>query len=476
MNLNIRYPSISLGNTEDQLRDIRSYLYQLTDTLNACDTSALSVMNEISQAITAGENGLTANSGAETEARLQEYASLRSLIIKTADYAQTQQQGFQLSLSGEYVAVSDFGKYFEEATVDIDGTPYGITQLYNYTSGVDTQNEAYRVQQESYIKSGLLYYDSNSLPVYGVGVGTIYGDVSVYGLTTDTVLNAAKTYYTKSGEDYVEVADPKQEDLSTYYERIMSRADNQIYSTFTNDEIAFWSGSSKLAYMNAGAIYFPNAFIQGGAIGIGDDFSVNNIGEMKATAGRIANWLIDTDSLHTVNASFDNTTGMYFGFDGLRLGQYFKVDSLGNLTCTSGTFSGKLEAATGSFAGTLSAGVSINSPSISGGEISGTAIYSSAFYAINGYSGTKTEMNASGLEIYVDDSSTPKVKIGTDTITSSGVTTESPTITLGVTSPGVISKMFLSNKNVLWVGNDAMTCGILFNFNDNTYSFVGTEA
>lgn len=388
MNLNIRYPSVSDGTTEEQLGELRSYLYQMVETLNACDISALALMSELSQAVNASELPDAAKRP-ETELKLQEYSALRSLIIKTADYAVTNSQSFRLSLSGNYVAVSDFGKYFEEATVDINGTPYGIMQLYNYSAGIDAENTDYRVQQESYIKSGLLYYDSNSLPVYGVGVGNIYGDFFVYGLTQDETINNAKTYYTKSGDTYTEVDEPKQSELSTYYERVMSRQTGQLSSTFTAEEIAFWSGSTKLAYMNTSAVYFPNANITGGSIQIGgtDDspaFSVNSSGYMKSTSGKIANWNIGTDSIYTDGATYDNTTGSYFGNSGLRIGAYLKATATGKLTATNAELSGKITADSGSIGGwtigtnqLYSGNVYLNASTgtISGAYISGGTVY-----------------------------------------------------------------------------------------------------
>lgn len=392
MNLNIRYPSVSDGTTEEQLNELRSYLYQMAETLNACDTSALAIMSELSQAVNASELPDAAKRP-ETELKLQEYSSLRSLIIKTADYAAANSERFSLSLQGNYVAVSDFGKYFENATVNIDGTPYGITQLYNYSAGIDAENTDYRVQQESYIKSGLLYYDSNSLPVYGVGVGNIYGDFAVYGLTQDETINNAKTYYTKSGDTYTKVDEPKQSELSTYYERVMSRQTGQLSSTFTADEIAFWSGSTKLAYMNTGAVYFPNANITGGSIQIGGTdanptFSVNSSGYMKSTSGKIANWNIGTDSIYTDGATYANTTGAYFGTSGLRIGAYLKATSEGKITATNADLSGKITATSGSIGGwtigtnqLYSGNVYLNGntgtisgATISGGYISGSII------------------------------------------------------------------------------------------------------
>ena len=318
MNLNIRYPSISFGDTEEQLRDIRSYLYQLTDTLNACDTSALAIFSEVNEAIAAGSldsgDGVPSN---ETARRMREYASLRDLIIKTADYAASQSESIDFSMAGKYVAISDFGTYFQNATVDIQGTPYNITQIYNYAAGIDTYahgvedyaedidavNTAYRVTQESYIKTGLLYYDEsgvNPQPVYGIAVGNIYGQFAVYIKTADVAINPAKTYYTRSPSEpytYTAVENPDASQLGSYYEQTVSHETGQINTTFTADEIAFWSGGTKLAYMTSSALYFPNANITGGTIAIGNNFAVDSSGNVTAsniaaTGGSIAGWTI----------------------------------------------------------------------------------------------------------------------------------------------------------------------------------------
>lgn len=428
MNLNIAYPSISEGTTEERLNELKSYLYQMVETLNACDTSAYAVMSELSQAVNASELPDDAKRP-ETELRLQEYSALRSLIIKTADYAVRNSESFGLSLQGNYVAVSDFGKYFENATVDIDGTPYGITQLYNYSAGIDAANADYRVNQESYIKTGLLYHDE-ATPVYGVGVGNIYGDFSVYEKTEDTEINNAKTYYTKNGSNYVEVSEPTKEDLTTYFERVLSRQGTQLYSTFTADEMAFWSGSTKLAYMHTGAVYFPNAHMTGGSIQIGGTdssptFSVNTSGYMKATSGKIANWNIGTDNLYTDGATYGNTTGAYFGTSGLRIGANLKATSDGKITAINADLSGKVTATSGSIGGwtigtnqlysgnvylngntgTISgasiSGGYISGSSISGGSISAATLYGSSSGGVLRLDGTLEVIGAGDLGYYV---------------------------------------------------------------------------
>ena len=45
---------------------------------------------------------------------------------------------------------------------------------------------------------------------------------------------------------------------------------------------------------------------------------------------------------------------------------------------------------------------------------------------------------------------------------------------LGNTNPAVVQKIYDGN-NLMWVGNEAKTCGIMFNFSTGTYQFYGTK-
>ena len=47
-------------------------------------------------------------------------------------------------------------------------------------------------------------------------------------------------------------------------------------------------------------------------------------------------------------------------------------------------------------------------------------------------------------------------------------------VILGNTNPAVVQKIYDGN-NLMWIGNEAKTCGIMFNFNDGTYQFYGTK-
>ena len=105
--LTLQYPPMTGGDAAQQLDGLRRYLVQLTDELNGADWSAGAVLTQISQAIDA-----SALSKEERLTELRGFAALKTLIIKTADFAAENSEAFKLKLSGNYVAGSDFGKYW----------------------------------------------------------------------------------------------------------------------------------------------------------------------------------------------------------------------------------------------------------------------------------------------------------------------------------------------------------------------------
>ena len=227
-----------------ELDQVNSYLHQLAEkiNLNFANTTAEAIWRDT-------EKALSVLSDKETSAKekadiLASYSAMRSLIIKTAEYTVENSEKIKLSMSGDYVAKSEFGDYFEKATVEIEGTPVGITQLYGYTSGITGEFGDITVDSHNFIKTGLLYYDENSLPVYGVGVGELATKVDANGYT------------------------------------VLDRSN--LLATYTADEIAFWQNSEKVAYINNGALYMPAANITGGTLNINDKFTVDILGNMKA--------------------------------------------------------------------------------------------------------------------------------------------------------------------------------------------------
>ena len=109
-------------------------------------------------------------------------------------------------------------------------------------------------------------------------------------------------------------------------------------------------------------------------------------GKITATSGKIGGFDIQSNYMSYNNQTWDgtNTTGIYLGPSGFQLGKNFKVDSSGNLTASSGKFTGTIYAGNieyGDDAGYLS-GSGIDSGSISGNRLKANTVSTS--YTSNG--------------------------------------------------------------------------------------------
>lgn len=287
--LTLQYPPMSGGDAAQQLDGLRRYLMQMTDTLNGADWSAGAVLTEISQAIDA-----ESLAEQERQTELAGYAALKTLIIKTADFAAENSEAFRLKLSGNYVAVSDFGKYWQEASMNIDGNEFGIRQLYEYAAGV---NNAFTVNSKQYVKTGLLYYDGVK-PVYGVGVGNI----------ETTVANEN------------EVIDKSRNELVTV----------------TPGRVSFWQDGSEVAYLSEKKLHFPAGTLEA--------YNATLTGQITAAAGSsFGPWSISESSIYRTDNTWGGA-GLYFGTSGLSIKSAFKVDADGKLTATGADISGTVKA------------------------------------------------------------------------------------------------------------------------------------
>ena len=289
--LTLAYPSIAGKTTQEQLESMRRYLCSVTEQLNLADWSAKATLTEISQAIDADSLP-----EAEKKTTLSGYAALKSLIIKTADFAAANSETWSTKLSGSYVAISDFGKYLEKTQLTIEGNSVGIKQLYDYTAGV---NNAFSVNAQQYIKTGLLYYNDVT-PVYGVGVGNI------------------ETTVTDGGE------------------RVIDQTKNELV-TVTPNRVSFWQDGKEVAYLSDKKLHFPSGTLEAAGAVLS--------GKITAAAdSTFGPWTISESSIFRKANEFGGSASMYFGTSGLSIKDKFKVDANGKLTCTGAEIGGTINA------------------------------------------------------------------------------------------------------------------------------------
>lgn len=144
MGIQIRLPNITGASEKEQLVQLKSYLYQLSEELqwafDNIDTTGGSgngyVVKEAPRGFTASSGG----SGVNAEAT---FAAIKSLIIKSADIVNAYYEEINAKLEGAYVAQSDFGTFAEKTTQDIEANSTGITQTFENVQIIirDTKNE-----------------------------------------------------------------------------------------------------------------------------------------------------------------------------------------------------------------------------------------------------------------------------------------------------------------------------------------------
>lgn len=185
MNLNLNAPPQFNGTPEEQIRQVTRYLFQLQRDLNiALDGANKAAVQSASQ---------TAQTAAQKETA-EAAKSLKSLIIKTANFVKREMDSWTELLEGSYLAISDFGTYREEVSQEITATATEIVNRFNYESNLAARVEeleaenallkTYKVETEQYTKSGLLYYDDDNVPIYGYAVGEVLTRVIVNGEET----------------------------------------------------------------------------------------------------------------------------------------------------------------------------------------------------------------------------------------------------------------------------------------------------
>ena len=148
-------PPSPRGSVQEQLVRQYSYLFQMAQQLNVA-------LGQLESGGTAAPSGGTAAPAAERE---QQYQTLKSMIVKTADTVQRRMDQLSTKLTGEYVAASEFGTYVERLNAYLEANPEALTQYpfilleegddYEIQEVLDTlgvqPNVQYRVQQDQVI-------------------------------------------------------------------------------------------------------------------------------------------------------------------------------------------------------------------------------------------------------------------------------------------------------------------------------------
>ncbi len=164
----IRPPMLSGGSEAEQLKSLRAYLFQLSEQLEF----ALGEVNREQKAVLQTAEKSAAQNPRQTPAAA--FAALKPLIIKSAEIVERYSEEIGRKLEGRYVASSQFGTFCQETEQAIRENSEQIRRSFRNIQQIETdiaQLDAAILDVSAYVKTGLLYYGQDAVPVYGVEIG-----------------------------------------------------------------------------------------------------------------------------------------------------------------------------------------------------------------------------------------------------------------------------------------------------------------
>lgn len=157
----IRLPELSGGTEAEQLRRMQNYLFTLAQQLQmAFDT--------VSQAQTSLP--VSGTSVQKTEAA-PNFGAVKALILKSAEITEHFRQEVERSLSGQYVAQSQFGTFRQETQQRLTANDQELKQQFSNVQRLETSVEGLRsavLEVNATIRTGLLSQEEG---IYGVEIG-----------------------------------------------------------------------------------------------------------------------------------------------------------------------------------------------------------------------------------------------------------------------------------------------------------------
>lgn len=250
MDMLIQQPPALQGDEKAQLAQLYRYLYRLAEQLNAASGFGGGGGQNYLPANRSGSGG-DEESGSSTQVQLDaQYRELKALILKTADTIYQRMDKIITSLSSEFVAASDdWGTFRQNILRMITETAESTVEQFNFNEaitsellglgvieGVDGSTEGeYQIASAGYIKRGIIGFDDENFPIYGIAIGE--------------TLRSKKV--TVNGYEY-EVIDT-----------------TESVGTYTDDQITFWKNGQARAWFDERELFTTDVRVSN-SICIGD--------------------------------------------------------------------------------------------------------------------------------------------------------------------------------------------------------------
>lgn len=268
MQTNFMPPPGLRGAPEAQLVQMHSFLFRLTEQLNAAleatdkrietaQAAANSAQNRPGSNIIIN-NGGSGDGGGDTTTPdfTEQYNELKALIEKTAEDVQAEMDILETELKSSYIAKSEWGTYEENLKADFTSTAEGVVENYGYSSRLDSLEkdavdfDAYIIETNGYIKRGIIGYDENNIPIIGIAIGQ---DLK----STEVIIDGV-----------------------TWQEIDMTRS----LATYTSDKVTFWQNGVEVAW-------FSNSELVTTALNVADRITLGGLWEVSRRNGFTIKWI-----------------------------------------------------------------------------------------------------------------------------------------------------------------------------------------
>lgn len=198
--IDIRLPQFTGKTEKELLQEMKSYLFQLVPQLQ---WALQNIETTNSSAVSPTPQSMVVSAGKSSSSPYATFNSIKALIIKSAEIVDAYYQEINTRLESEYAAVSDFGTFKQQMEQEIITNSAAIEQNFANLQEISREiagelvqidtalNEAKNsldaditsiknnldsityslVEVNAIIKSGLLDYDDNGVPVYGLEIG-----------------------------------------------------------------------------------------------------------------------------------------------------------------------------------------------------------------------------------------------------------------------------------------------------------------
>lgn len=188
------YPPILTGSPERQIAQLRDYLVRRARQERGGESLSVS--------LPAASSASAASSSASASASSQEqYDRLRALIVKTADLVEEHVDRVDRELHADYLAVSDFGRYREDAALRMEATARGVVESFGLEERLETMSQDLgRATQALRSLRGEIRRGYLDLP---------NGGGRIFGIAVAERLRVESATVTRDGMEYVQL-DPGQ--------------------------------------------------------------------------------------------------------------------------------------------------------------------------------------------------------------------------------------------------------------------------